>query len=375
MAWAEKLPSGRYRGVYRDATGRRRSAGTHTHKIKAERAASSLEDSSRKGTWKSPDAAKRTWGVWCDEWWPTRSVEPGTLARDASRRKVHLDDQWGPVPVGAITRQDVREWHARMRRKGVSQSTAERAVHLLSASLAAAVDAEILPSNPAARLHLAKGAQAQERFLTHDEYDAIQAQMPTTNDQLVMHVLAYTGMRWGEMAGLHWNRVDLARRTLRVAETWDERSSQMKAYPKGRSVREVDLPPWLADMLASQPRASSCGQSHAAGRCRSGLLLTTEGGSVLRLSNWATVWRQAVDLSGVGHVRVHDLRHTFCSWLVQQGIPLVEVAKLAGHKSPSTTQKYAHLGERDTSAVMAALGTPGRVAPKVPHDSLDTEAS
>jgi len=53
--------------------------------------------------------------------------------------------------------------------------------------------------------------QGEERFLTRAEYEAIQQQMPTTDDQLVMHLLTYTGLGWGEMAGLHWDRVDLAR--------------------------------------------------------------------------------------------------------------------------------------------------------------------
>lgn len=368
MGWAEQLPSGRYRAVYRDANGRRHSAGTFAHKAEAVRKAGSAEDKARKSLWSNPDAAKRAWGEWCDEWWPTRTVEPGTLSRDASRRRTHLDERWSNVPLAAINRQDVRGWWASMRRAGVSSSTAQRAVHLLSASLSAAVDAEILPSNPAARLKFPQGAQAVERFLTPEEYDAIQAQMPTTNDQLVMHVLCFTGMRWGELAGLHWNRVDLERRALRVVETWDERTGQMKAYPKGKRARDIDLPEWLADLLAEQERRPTCGQPHAEGKCRSGLVLTTAHGSVLRLSNWAEVWRDATERAGVEHVRVHDMRHSAASWLVQGGISLAEVGRILGHKSTATTQKYAHLAERDSSAVMAVLGRPSQIAPLLPHE-------
>lgn len=369
MAWSERLPSGRYRGVYRDAVGKRRSAGTHTHKAKAERAAATMEGKSRRSSWSDPDAAKRPWGQWCDEWWPTRDVEPGTLARDSSRRKVHLDPRWKDVPVGSIRRHDVREWAASMRRRGVGASTSQRAVHLLSASLAAAVDAELLDANPAARLKLSKGAQAQERYLTRAEYEAVLEQMPTTDDQLVMHLLTFTGMRWGEMAGLHWNRVDLDRLTLRVAEVWDERSGRIKAYPKGRSVRDVPIPAWLAALLAQRPRRPTCGVEHTAGRCRSGLVLTTAGGAVLRSSNWSAVWREAIDLSGIGHARVHDMRHTYASWLIQNAVPLARVGKLMGHASTATTQRYAHLDAAPGDDVLAAL-----TAPNLPHEMVDTVA-
>lgn len=367
MAWAEQLPSGRYRGVYRDGQGKRRSAGTFPHKAAASRAAGAAEAKARNSIWSDPDAGKRKWSEWADEWWPTRTVEPGTQARDASRRKVHLDGQWGHVQLGNIKRQDIRAWHAKMRRAGVGASTAQRAVHLLSASLSAAVDAEILPSNPAARLAFPKGEQAVERFLTRDEYDAIQGQMPTALDQLVMHLLTNTGLRWGEVAGLHWNRVDLDRRVIRVVETFDERVGRIKPHPKGKSVRDVDLPEWLADLLDAQPRGKTCGQPHTDGKCRSGLVLTTEGGAVLRLSNWAEVWRDAIERAGVEHVRPHDLRHTAASWLIQGGVPLAEVGRILGHKSPSTTQKYAHLADRDASTVTAVFSRPADVAPRLPQ--------
>lgn len=365
MAWAEKLPSGKYRGVYRDAGGKRRSAGTFSHKAKAEREAGAKEQRVRRSSWSDPDAAKRPWGEWCDEWWPTRSVEPGTLARDGSRRRVHLDPRWAKIPIGSISRHDVRGWAAQMRRQGVGASTAQRAVHLLSASLSAAVDAEVLVANPAARLKLGVGAQAQERFLTRDEFTAVLEQMPTTDDQLVMYLLAYTGLRWGEMAGLHWNRLDLDNLTISVAETWDENKSRMKAYPKGRRVRFVPIDRWLADLLDERPRQATCGQQHAAGKCRSGLVMTTEGGSVLRNSNWSPVWRDAVDRAGIGHARPHDLRHTYASWLIQsRRVSLADVGQLMGHRSPATTQKYAHLDATNRDDVMAALAEPGVVAPR-----------
>jgi integrase len=358
MAWAEKLPSGRYRGVYRDAAGKRRSVGrTFSHKAEAEREAATKETKARRSMYGDPDAQRRSWGEWVEDWWPTRSVEPSTLRVDEGRRKKHLDPHWSGVPLGAIRRHDISAWAAKMRREGVSAAMVQRSVHLLSASLSAAVDAEILDANPAARLKLPKGPLAQERFLTREEYGAIQDELPTTRDQLIMHLLTYTGLRWGEMAGLHWDRVDLARGQIEVVETFDERAGDIKAYPKGKLQRPVPLLGWLADMLDELPREwKTCGLVHRAGRCRSGLVLTTENGRVLRNSNWAPVWRDAVERAGVGHVRIHDCRHTYASWLIQAGIPVAKVGQLMGHKSPSTTQKYAHLGEIDAGDIFDALG-------------------
>lgn len=370
MAWTEKLPSGKYRGLYRDGAGIKRSAGTFSHKAAALREAGSKEVEARKKLWRDPEAYKRPWGEWADEWEPTRQVEASTRKADKIRKRLHLDPRWANVPIGSITRHDVKAWAASLAANGVTPSTVQRAVHLFSASLNAAVDAEVIDTNPAARIRLPKGAQAVERFLTREEFDAIRAQLPTVEDQLVVDLLAHTGLRWGELAGLHWSRVDLGRGLVKVVETFDESAGRMKAYPKGKRARDVPLEPEIVAALREQKkrqgRATSCGVDHAAGICHSGLVVRSEEGRPIRNSNWSYKWRQALEDAQVGHARIHDLRHTYASWLLQQGLPLAEVGKLLGHISPQTTAKYAHLAETPSAAVLAALAATR--APRKSHD-------
>jgi integrase len=374
MAWAERLPSGRYRAVYRDAHGARRSAGVFTHKPKAERAAAAAEQTARNNPWTAADSGHRTWGEWCTEWWPTRMVEPGTAARGESPRDVHLIPKWGTTPIGSITRHDVRTWVLALTRTAhgtaadgrvLSPSTVQRIVHLFSASMEAAVDAGIITVNPAARVTVPKAPPAQERFLTHTEFEKLVDEMPTLADWLIAQMLVNTGLRWGELAGLHWNRLHLDRGLVYVVETYDEVQHRIKPYPKGRRARDVPIPPWLVDQLADLDRSDGpCPVPHTTGKCRSGLVLTTPGGAVLRDTNWSNrVWRPAVARAGLDGVRPHDLRHTYASWLLQAGVSLARVGKLMGHMSPVTTQKYAWLEATDPTEVVAALP-----APRLPHE-------
>src|SRR5699024_3921463 len=356
MAWAERLPSGKWRGSYRDGAGKIRSAGTFTHKAKAVREANAIELTARKKLWQDPESYKLPWSSWADEWATTRQVETSTARADRIRRAKHLDPRWGDVPIGSITRHDVQAWASSLLSSGMSPSTAQRAVHLLSASLSAAVDADIIDVNPAARVKLPKGGQAIERFLSHDEFNAIYANLPTRRDQLIAEMLVNTGMRWSELAGLHWDRVNLKQGRVRVAETYDENARRMKPYPKGRSVRDVPLTSELVEQLVElQPAGESCGIEHTAGQCRSPLVLTTERGNPIRNSNWSAVWRNAVEDAEVADTRIHDWRHTYASWLAQAGIPIAEIGRLLGHASPQTTQRYAHLAEPPNDAVLAAL--------------------
>ena len=60
--------------------------------------------------------------------------------------------------------------------------------------------------------------------------------------------------------------------------------------------------------------------------------------------------------AGIEDVRLHDLRHTFASHAVLQGIPLPVVSHLLGHKQPSMTLRYAHVGDRETEAAAERIG-------------------
>ena len=377
MAWPEKLPSGKWCGRYRDAYGKSRSAGTFPHKAAAMRAANAKEAEVRRSLTRNPDAHKQTWGEWCEsKWWRSRTVESSTLKRDESRRDQHLMPKWRDVPLGQITRTDVKAWAADLRagrapdgteRKPLANSSVQRVVHLFSASMVAAIDDEIITANPAARLKLPPADTTKDRFLERDEYDAIVDNLPDP-DQLVMHVLTYSGLRIGELSALEWRRVDLVHGRIKVAASFDDETGEFKAYPKGRKARTVPIDDWLRELLLEH-RADSGGRPRT-------LVFARPDGSPLRRSNWDNVFRRAVDLTNLGTddqpievepVTIHDLRHTFCSWLVQAGVSLAKVGKLAGHESPITTQRYAHLQPTNDDEIHVALGRPGGVAPRLPH--------
>lgn len=379
MPWVEKLPSGSYRACWRDGQGRRRSRAGFVRREEAKRFAGKEEAAAHAGGPTAAVGRSPKWSQWRDDWLARRLR---TDARDLGRIDKYLTPYWGEWRLNKITRDDVKAWVkvlaetpktvSRPRNPGpdyeppkqqpISAATVERIYQLFSGSMREAVFAGIIPATPCTlkRSERPTIAPGHERFLTRAEFDSVVDALNEPYRTAVV-LLGGTGMRFGELAGLHWSRVDLDQGLIHIVETWDAVDDVIKPYPKDEEKRTVPIidwvQPYLERRLAERGRGTSCGHRHDGGaRCRSDLVVRGPKGAPLDAHNfgegeWRVAWQQAE----VGHLRLHDLRHTYASWLVQAGVSLQEVQRLLGHQSITTTQRYAHLGKSQHDRVLAAL--------------------
>ncbi len=244
----------------------------------------------------------------------------------------------------------MKAWAADLLASGMAAATRDRCVALLSASLVAAVDAEIITANPAARLRLSSADNTRERYLTKDDAFALLDEIPEGVQRAIAAMLFGTGVRWGEGAGATVQRIDVPGRQFRVAETWDDKARQVKDYPKGRKRRTVPVPDWTLEHV--EPLVD---------QRKTGFLFLSGDGTPLDHHNYRRrVWLPAVKRAGSDDVHIHDARHIYASWLIQDGVPLEEVGRLLGHVSPLTTRRYAHLAETPSASVLSALSRPER---------------
>lgn len=233
-------------------------------------------------------------------------------------------------------------------------------------------DAEILTSNPAARLKPGGGSASHERHLTRSEFDAALEHVEG-ECRLMAQLLVGTGMRWSEAAGFHRSRCDRMRGIAEVSEVWGAKTRRVEPYPKGKSRRHVPIPDWgeLGDVYELD---GHCWYPHTEGRCPSPLAITTVNGSVLDATRFRTAWNAACDAAGIVHVRVHDPRHAYASWLLQSGISPARVGRLLGHVSPLTTERYAYLDETSADDVLAVLGARSTSRPQPEPEPASVEA-
>ena len=306
--------------------------------------------------------AKQAWGAWRDEWQASRIIETSTANSQRPVLAKWISPHWEHVPLDQITRQEVLKWVAKLAKTAPSGQTVAKAFWIFSGSLTAAVDASILPANPAHGVKLPTLAQGGERAYTDEECEAILAALPApSRERIAVMIMLEAGLRPGEVAGLHRPRVNLDRRVIEVVEAWEDEGRYLKAYPKGRKKRHVPISDRLADELklwfeADPQPAATCGLAHREGRCRGPLVVTGAQGGALNLSNMRNrQWAQALKAAGLEYGKIYWLRHTFATRQAIAGTSMQALAAVLGHSTIVVTARYSHLGNAHHEQVLAAM--------------------
>jgi integrase len=277
-------------------------------------------------------------------------ISAKTVATRKSAWCSRVEPQWGSVAVADIRTAAVRAWVAAMKADGLGVPGIENAFGLLRQILGAAVEDSRIPRNPCGGVKLPKRQHADRGYLSHAQVAALAAAVE--RDGTVVRFLAYTGLRWGEMAALRVQDFDMLRRRVNVSRSVTESGGLVWATPKTHERRSVPFPAVLADELAAL----------MVGKGRDELVFTDMRGGVLRNSNWrARVFAPAVATcqkadGSFPSITPHDLRHTAASLAISAGANVKAVQRMLGHaKASMTLDVYADLFDTDLDAVAVEL--------------------
>lgn len=261
---------------------------------------------------------------------------------DISNLKNHLLPTFGSTRLNRITRSDVMAFHHGNLKKGYAAGSCNRMLVLLRFVMNCALRWDVLPTshqNPCMGVVAFEDNGARERFLTVEEVQRLFAELDQNRNVMVGHViklLLYTGARKREVLDARWDEVDFERQLLMVPA----------ARSKSKKVHYIALSDAAVDLLRHLPRTP-------------GVPWVFVNPKTLRppvsiFYAWDSIRRRV----GLGDVRLHDLRHSYASFLVNAGRSLYEVQKLLGHHDPKVTMRYAHLS---TKAMLDAANVVGKL--------------
>lgn len=228
--------------------------------------------------------------------------------------------------------QDV-ERYRRERLQSVSESTINREVAFLRAAYNLAIRDGLTERNPVSRVKPFRENNKRVRFLTEEEEAGLEAAMTAEHFTLVEFAIQ-TGLRQEEQFKLRWETVDLANAVLTVPRS------------KHGEKRHVPLNDIALELLRGLPS-----------RLRSEWVFPSKTGlTPLNAQNfYHRAFVPALERAGIQDFVWHDLRHTFASRLVMEGVDLRTVQELLGHKSIQMTERYAHLAPSHLKSAVNAL--------------------
>ncbi|MDT0331031.1 tyrosine-type recombinase/integrase [Nocardiopsis lambiniae] len=374
---AKRTPPARWMVRYYDPAGRLKSGGTFQRKPDAERRKSELEGELNAGSFRDPSEGRATVGELAERWLKAQHHLKRSTRRDY---REYLDNyvlpEWGDVAVNKVRFEAVSDWVNRLvhepgKRGGtLSASYVRKVFYTLSHVLGWAVKSRRILVSPAREVPLPKIAPSRHVYL-----DPVQVERLASCSgeyRVLILLLAYTGLRWGEVSAIRVGRVDLARHRIHIEETYGRESGTLYLdTPKNHEQRAVPIPGFLLEEL----------RSLCEGRDADELAFTAPQGGPLHYDNFRRrVFNPAVKDAGLAELEVtaHKLRHTAASLAIASGADVKVVQMMLGHKTATMTlDTYGHLfpdrldevarkmGERRDAALRESgdsNGEPGRAA-------------
>ena len=233
----------------------------------------------------------------------------------------------------------------------LSQRTVLHYHRVLSVILAKAVQWGYINNNPAERAEKPKVKHKESPYLEEDEVrrmlDLLQREPIMWRTVITFDL--FSGLRRGELLGLKWGDVDLDSQLLKVERTFNY-TPGIGNYEGTTKTDSSQRPMKLsrsAVLLLLEYKAWQDEQRNKLGdawKNDADRVFTTELGTPIQPSRLTKWFRDFIDRSGLPHVTVHSLRHTYASLLISDGVPLTVVSHQLGHSQTSTTANiYAHV--------------------------------
>lgn len=282
---------------------------------------------------------------WLEVWLSGLFVDPRTLRGYREHARLHLAPAFGHMQLPSLTTQEIRIFCQRAMTpreqggSGLHQTTVHNIGMTLRIALGGAVEAGLIAQNPAAIRRTIPSPATREmlswepdecrRFLT--------AAAGHPHETLFQFALA-TGARQGEIRALRWSAVDLDHATVSITASMST-GHRRKGTKTSHGDRLLHLPPHLVQLLA----AHKAGQKVVPLGQDDLVFPNDVGHPFSACSVGVRTMEPLMRKAQVRRIRFHDLRHTFATLMLRNGVPIKDVAYTLGHSDAATTLRvYAH---------------------------------
>jgi site-specific recombinase XerD len=261
---------------------------------------------------------------WRERYLPFATEHKRSVGRD---RQIYarIKPEFGHLAMHQIKRHAVHDFQRKLSAEGLSPASVNQHLQLMRRFMNLGVEWEFLERNVLARIKMLHVDNRRETFLSDDQVKDLVEVLKTDENRLVCMIILFllsTGARLREGLCVQWDHIDFEN------ELWKIPASNSKSKRAKHLVLSASAI-WALKAVRKRDDSPYVFASPVTGKPFTGISRT-----------WYKLRRNAGLPS---HIRIHDLRHTFASRLVNAGESLYVVQQMLGHADSRTTQRYAHL--------------------------------
>lgn len=235
----------------------------------------------------------------------------------------------------------------------------------LSKALSDAVHEGIIMVNPASAAKLPRAGKFKGKFLNTEQLEELLSLFSGNPVELPVKLCAVYGFRRSEVLGLKWSSIDFSNRTITVSETLQQHTGgdYTDSTKTDSSYRTLPMTDSVYDLLTAQKAGQEQRQKVMGNYYeQSDYVCTWPDGKIISPNYLTRTFHSVVSRSSLPQIRLHDLRHSAASNLLNMGFSVVQVADWLGHESPNTTLKfYSHVSATSKKEIASTLNEKLRV--------------
>lgn len=303
------------------------------------------------GTYQQP--SKMTLSEWLDIWLKeyVRDVKPKTLESYECQIRCHLKPDLGSIKLCTLSPHQIQVFYNKLSDpdKGNLSPKSIRIIHgILHEALSQAIKIGFLRTNPTEPCTLPKPIKHELKPLDGAEIKAFMDAVKDTEDEILCLVTLFTGLRQGELLGLTWEHVDLAKGTLLICQQLQKIPGGGNQYqiitPKNGRYRVLTPAPYVMELLKQQlAKQEEWRKAAGSAWCESGFVFSDPLGNHLMPHTVYHHFKRIAESIGRPDARFHDLRHSYAVAAIRSGDDIKTVQGNLGHATASfTLDVYGH---------------------------------
>lgn len=248
----------------------------------------------------------------------------------------HLLPKFGNMRIDFISRKEIEKFHASFYNS--SPIIANRMLTLLISIFNLAISWEIINKNPASGIKKFV-EDKRERYLSVEEICNLWGMLEQKSNKIngyAIKLILLTGSRKGEVLGARWENIDLINKVWYKPATL---TKQKKSLHIPLNDQAVEIMLEMKKEIVTRDNLEDCKEAVFSNE----QFLFYNRRTKTSVKDAKTLWHNICKKANIKNARIHDLRHTFASLLLANGVDLKTIGRLIGHSDIRSTQRYAHL--------------------------------